>query len=678
MTQSRNRTGNLAFFNLTNLSTGSIDNASSNKSMSSKKRGKGIEWSIKCEYDTGLDADIIRKGDEWAYYYSGNSVAGRYIVMRCRKSKQKLSTKREEKKNERNTAKRARLDLEVENPADDSTDSTIDQCPKLIKLLYKADSLKVIMYENEEDHAYHDRDILAIDEWKNLINKLFDTGVTKPSTVLHQLRNQNPPLIKCPSRRQLYYELSKIRKDRFGEVKISLKELNAWLLEHSVIPEEDDTPFVVKHESGVNLIFGSINTNLNDKDEDDKEDDENDDFGVYFRFFVTTKRLLSIAIDKDHITTDATYKLLWLGFPVLIVGTTCKNCNYHPYGIGLASNEKTKDFQLMFEGIIHGIKNIYNCDFRPHILQADAARAITKGFEQAFNFESDTEYIRLNCWSHVNRNCDHRLVCIKDTKIKDSIKADLKNIQMSHNTKTFEKLCALFIKKWKQLDDTNVNTFCDYLNDNWIEKNEKWYEGAAPGYPSTNNGNEGTNQDIKDSYTFRERLPLNQFLALMLNIAKSWSIDRNPTQGSEKKIYKEPPLTDRRWSDAIKFAISKTVVEQIHDSYYFNYDLETKITYTAINLYKKYVDDFKFKTFDDYVNIVSTVCRVVVNHENWKLSTCICYDYQKQYMCKHVLGLVIRARLVTPPSHAIDFEFNQKQKRGRKPKAKGGKALIVD
>ena len=47
-------------------------------------------------------------------------------------------------------------------------------------------------------------------------------------------------------------------------------------------------------------------------------------------------------------------------------------------------------------------------------------------------------------------------------------------------------------------------------------------------------------------------------------------------------------------------------------------------------------------------------------------------------MCKHVLGLVIRARLVTPPSHAIDFEFNQKQKRGRKPKAKGGKALIVD
>jgi hypothetical protein len=39
-------------------------------------------------------------------------------------------------------------------------------------------------------------------------------------------------------------------------------------------------------------------------------------------------------MDKNYITTDAIYKLLRLGFPVLIVGITNKNCNYHPYGIG--------------------------------------------------------------------------------------------------------------------------------------------------------------------------------------------------------------------------------------------------------------------------------------------------------------------------------------------------------
>ena len=173
-------------------------------------------------------------------------------------------------------------------------------------------------------------------------------------------------------------------------------------------------------------------------------------------------------------------------------------------------------------------------------------------------------------------------------------------------------------------------------------------------------------------------MPLNQFLALMLNIAKNWSTDRNPLKSKDKLIYKEPPLTDSRWSEAIKFAVSKMAIEQINDSYYFNYDKEIKITFENIGKYKKFVDELKVKKFDDYSNIVKMVCRVTMNLENWKLSKCICYEFQKKYICKHVIGLAIRLKLVVPPTHTINFAFNQKTKRGRKPTAKGGKALIVD
>ena len=119
-------------------------------------------------------------------------------------------------------------------------------------------------------------------------------------------------------------------------------------------------------------------------------------------------------------------------------------------------------------------------------------------------------------------------------------------------------------------------------------------------------------------------------------------------------------------------------IEQINDSYYFNYDKEIKITFENIGKYKKFVDELKVKKFDDYSNIVKMVCRVTVNLENWKLSKCICYEFQKKYICKHVIGLAIRLKLVVPPTHTINFAFNQKTKRGRKPTAKGGKALIVD
>ena len=49
------------------------------------------------------------------------------------------------------------------------------------------------------------------------------------------------------------------------------------------------------------------------------------------------------------------------------------------------------------------------------------------------------------------------------------------------------------------------------------------------------------------THKFRERLSLNQFLALMLTITINWSLDRNLTKISDKLNYKKPPLTDSRW-----------------------------------------------------------------------------------------------------------------------------------
>ena len=48
----------------------------------------------------------------------------------------------------------------------------------------------------------------------------------------------------------------------------------------------------------------------------------------------------------------------------------------------------------MFESIKEGLLNIFQFVYRLSILHADAAGAITKGFEQAFYYKDDSEYIR--------------------------------------------------------------------------------------------------------------------------------------------------------------------------------------------------------------------------------------------------------------------------------------------
>mgnify|MGYP002790673476 FL=1 len=57
---------------------------------------------------------------------------------------------------------------------------------------------------------------------------------------------------------------------------------------------------------------------------------------------------------KKHIHADATYKLTWQGFPILVCGTTDSNRKFHPFGITVCTNEKTEDFKFMFRSLIDG------------------------------------------------------------------------------------------------------------------------------------------------------------------------------------------------------------------------------------------------------------------------------------------------------------------------------------
>ena len=91
-----------------------------------------------------------------------------------------------------------------------------------------------------------------------------------------------------------------------------------------------------------------------------------------FYVFFTTKRLLSFAEKTKHICADATYKLLQHGYPLLVVGTTDKARKFHPFGIALCSNEKSEAFSFIFKSIKECILTVYNYDYEPNVLVADA------------------------------------------------------------------------------------------------------------------------------------------------------------------------------------------------------------------------------------------------------------------------------------------------------------------
>ena len=104
---------------------------------------------------------------------------------------------------------------------------------------------------------------------------------------------------------QLSNYLTKLGNNICGPTKINLGELEQWCLDHSEVPNEDDTPYVVCH----NVKYPDVE---HEGEQNNRE----------FRIFISTNRLLKHAKIRNNIHIDVTYKLVWEGMPVIVIGTT--------------------------------------------------------------------------------------------------------------------------------------------------------------------------------------------------------------------------------------------------------------------------------------------------------------------------------------------------------------------
>ena len=75
-------------------------------------------------------------------------------------------------------------------------------------------------------------------------------------------------------------------------------------------------------------------------DENYTYEDDNFEKGDQFRFFLTTQRLLQFSSNfKLILQTDGTYKLMWIGNSVLLLGSSDFNRVFNPVGLAVCSRE---------------------------------------------------------------------------------------------------------------------------------------------------------------------------------------------------------------------------------------------------------------------------------------------------------------------------------------------------
>lgn len=224
--------------------------------------------------------------------------------------------------------------------------------------------------------------------------------------------------------------MSDRRKLKYGPAIISLGELEKWIFGRTEVPIDEHEVFVISY-----YIY--------------------DAEPIKLRFALSTKYLLKLMCHSTVLHADATYKLIWQGFPVLIAGTTDKNGKFYPVCLAVSTTETTEDFEMLFSGLKNSVLSIYGHSLQPSVLVCDAAKAIQNAFTNVFGSET---IIRM-CWAHAKKNIITKLEQTVDKKKTNDILEDIDCLQAATSSQNFDVALELFVKKVTYLLNFYLLTF---------------------------------------------------------------------------------------------------------------------------------------------------------------------------------------------------------------------------
>lgn len=241
-------------------------------------------------------------------------------------------------------------------------------CAKRYTLFLPSNSTKILILCNQHEH---DHDVILkdetrppSDEMEEFMADLFKCGTTKITEVICHidLAREKRGIFKNeknPEPGQIRYSLSKYRAQQAPPM-VKLGDMIKWCEENDKFPTDVNQAFVIGSQ------FSTYDDNL------------------WFRFSYSTPLLLEILSNCTTICIDATYKLNWLGFPLVILGTVDRQKHFHPLVFACCSHERTEDYEFVFACVKEAIKTHLGKDFEPEILIADGADPIRNAWYNSY------------------------------------------------------------------------------------------------------------------------------------------------------------------------------------------------------------------------------------------------------------------------------------------------------
>ena len=361
-----------------------------------------------------------------------------------------------------------------------------------------------------------------------------------------------------------------------------------------------------------------------------------------------------------NVHIDATYKVIDIGYPVIVLGMTDVNQRFVLLALAIVSDEKMETYFWVLDVLRRECEK-YGLIFKPKNLIGDLAPQISQAIQQ---FEP--ECLRTHCWVHVLKGMNKVMKGLPRC-LKEEIISDIFFLQLISSKALFEKGWALFLEKWQQIRQTEECIV--QLNQNYRLNNSNWYEGYAVHSPSTNNALERFNLTIKTRYTNWGRMNVLEFIRLGVAAVRDYAFESEKVP--MKMQYNEVAICQDDHGDGMVFKQLGCIEGYINHLFAGTSEVEME----KGELLSRKLETLDFPMFNEFKELLSGSSIVSAKSDVQSLADvfCSCRYFVKRKKCKHIYLFLTRLRR----KELLNSELILvKNKRGRPKSIKKNSSLV--
>ncbi|KAK1935468.1 hypothetical protein P3T76_000457 [Phytophthora citrophthora] len=217
---------------------------------------------------------------------------------------------------------------------------------------------------------------------------------------------------------------------------------------------------------------------------------------------------------------DATYKLNYRGYPVIVIGISDSSRGFHLVSMFIVSGETQDIVQPTLMALRRLFFALSGHELVVQYAMADADQAQYNAVNAVFG--SNPRFTSLMCFFHVMQKV-YRAISAFPSDTKAIIVRDLYDMHFARSHMEFVRMRDDFLSRLRDVPE--LIGFAQYMSGQWLTgRYSAWQLYWTPtGFASTNNPVETFNAVLKRDYTLRRRLKMGALLQELSNCCQDKS-----------------------------------------------------------------------------------------------------------------------------------------------------------